>query len=373
MENISTTINSFLPFGESLRGILQHPSINKIDIGRLLKIKGIYVSDTDDSTTFPLLLTNFLNPHEFEFIKECLRNRDDREKTITRTLDWVSETNLITAIPESLNVQEIIKTIYPKYNVLGNPTFHMIDKNPDNISLDFTCEANNYSKEWFRTNNRSEGHITLEKVSSKDGKVQLQIVHTSPETTEIANKVVVSLEKHFKEKKYTNPKTETERFTFGRFTNEQRVSFFLKFTEGSTDLKFTKVSYIDIAPSPDETLPIDINWLELAKVKELNINGENLHEILFIKRKDLHKYMELCEMTILYEFILPYAEGNCKIRFGFFNFLKKRIVSTEYEVDIESIKIKDEYINVSTTEVRRSLLKEFDKIKTNICDKILTK
>lgn len=88
MENITTKINSFLPFGESFRGILQHPSISKTDINRLLKIKGIYVSNTDDETTFPLLLTNYISPVEFEHIKNRLKSRDDREKTITRTLDW---------------------------------------------------------------------------------------------------------------------------------------------------------------------------------------------------------------------------------------------------------------------------------------------
>lgn len=323
MENINNNIDSFLPFGESLRLILQHPSINQVDISRLLKIKGIYVGDKDDSTTFPLLLTNFLNPYEFDSIKESLKGREDREKPILRTLDWISDTNLINAIPSNLDVQDIIKTIYPKYNVIGNPNFEMIERNPNNIIMKFNCESHDYSKAWFRTSSISKGSITLEKSSDKEGKVQLQIIHTSPETTEIANKVATHLEKHFKENKHTNPEIETEKLTFGRFTNEQRIDFFLKFTEGSDNLKFTKVSYLDIAPSPELNLPKDINWLELAKVKELNINGENLHKIHFIKEKELHKYMELCEMTILYDFILPNYEGNCNVRFGFFKFFKK--------------------------------------------------
>lgn len=370
MENITTKINSFLPFGESFRGILQHPSISKTDINRLLKIKGIYVSNTDDETTFPLLLTNYISPVEFEHIKNRLKSRDDREKTITRTLDWASTSNLINAIPNDLSVQEIIKAVYPKYRVIGNPTFSMVDNNPNNISLDFICESQNYSKEWFRTDNQSKGNITLEKITTKDGLVRLQIVHTSPETTEIANKVVKKLECHFRDKGHTNPLGETKRITFGDFTNEQRVTFFLRFTRGSTNLSFTKASYVDIAPSPEETLPSNINWLELAKVKELHINGENLHEIHFIKDKTLHKYMELCEMTILYEFTLPYAEGNCKIKFGFPKFLTKRIRSIEFVVDVETINIKDEY-KVSENTVRKSILKEFEDLKMTIYNEVI--
>lgn len=370
MENLTTKINSFLPFGDSLRGVLQHPSVSKTDIGRLLKLKGIYVSSTDDEVTFPLLLTNYVSPREFEYVKNILNSKDDREKTITRRLDWVSDANLINAIPQELDIQRIIKTVYPKYKVVGNPSFRMIEDNPNNITLDFVCESQNYSKEWYRTDNQSKGSITLEKTKSEDGSVRLQIVHTSPETTEIANKVVKNLENHLKSNGHTNPTGETKRITFGNFSNEQRIKFFLQFTAGNSCLKFNKALYIDIAPSPEETLPNNINWLELAKVKELHINGENLHEIHFIKDKSLHKYMELCEMTILYEFSIPNAEGNCRIKFGFPKFFTKRILATEFVVDIEKINTKEEYKSLERN-IRKSLLNEFEDLKTSIYNKLM--
>lgn len=371
MENITTKINSFLPFGESLRGVLQHPSISKTDINRLLKSKGIFVSNTDDETTFPLLLTNYISPYEFDIVKNRLKSRDDREKTITRTFKWSSKDDLINSIPDNLNVQEIIDSVYPRYTVIGNPSFHMVGRNPNNIVLEFTCESQNFSKEWFRTDNQFKGSVAIEKKMSDNDGVQLQIVHTSPETTEIANKVVTKLETHFKEKRYIDADKGIARITFGDFTNEQRVLFFLRFTGGSTTLEFTKASYIDIAPSPEEKLPTDINWMELAKVKELHINGENLHEIHFIKEKAIHKYIELCEMTILYEFKTSSAEGNCTIKFGFPKFLKKRIRSVEFVADVEKINLKDEYKHMSESLVRRSLLKEFDDLKTKIYNEII--
>lgn len=370
MENISTKINSFLPFGDSLKCVLQHPSVSKTDIGRLLKLKGVYVSSTEDEVTFPLLLTNFVSPREFEYVKNILKSKDDREKTITRILDWVSETNLINAIPQELDIQGIIKTVYPKYKVVGSPSFKMVDNNPNNIALDFVCESQNYSKDWYRADNQSKGSITLEKTKTEDGSVRLQIVHTSPETTEIANKVVRNLERHFITSGHTDPNRETKRITFGNFSNEQRIKFFLQFTAGNTCFDFSRALYIDIAPSPEETLPSNISWLELAKVKELHINGESLHEIHFIKDKSLHKYMELCEMTILYEFSTPKAEGNCRIRFGFPKFFSKRILATEFVVDIEKINIKQEY-KCLEKDVRKSLLKEFEDFKTSIYNKLI--
>ena len=56
---------------------------------------------------------------------------------------------------------------------------------------------------------------------------------------------------------------------------------------------------LDIGPDPSENLPLEINWLELAKVRELNINGEVLHNLPFLKDKELHKFMELAEMEII--------------------------------------------------------------------------
>ena len=158
----------------------------------------------------------------------------------------------------------------------------MEDKNPDKISLEFKCETENYSKSWFRAKNEFVGQISFEKTTTKDNKVQLQIVHTSPETTEISNKVVKHLETHFKAKNYMNPVKSIERIQFRDFTNEQRIAFFLKFTDGNNVFTFEKALFLDIGHNINETLPSNINWLELAKVKDLNINGEVLHEIHFI-------------------------------------------------------------------------------------------
>lgn len=365
MEKIQENINRFLPFGESLRAILQHTSIKDRERRQLLRMKGVFVNNSDEESTFPILLTSLLSPSEFEFLKDRLQAKEDRDKTITRTLEWETSKTLISAIPDNFNVQEIIKTTFPKYKVIGNPNFKMIDKNPNKISLDFKCETNNYSKPWFRGKNEFKGSVTLEKVTTKDNKVQLQIIHTSPETTEIAEKVSKSLEKHFKANNYMNPKKEIQRILYRDFSNEERIQFLLSMTEGNDVFIYTKATFLDIGPDPSQTLHSDIRWLELAKVRELNINGEKLHELPFLKDKNLHKYMELSEIEVIYDFQLPSVEGNCIIRFGFsgYNF-KKRIGSIEFEVDISKIYPKEEYNTVPIPSIRTQLFKEFEKFKT---------
>jgi hypothetical protein len=364
MEKINDNINRFLPFGESLRAILQHDSIKDRERRQLLRMKGVFVNYPDEDSTFPILTTSLLSPNEFEFLKEKLQAKEDREKTITRTLDWESTKTLISAIPNNFNIQEVIKTNYPKYKVIGNPNFKMIANNPDNIALDFKCETTNYSKAWFRGKNEFKGQVAFEKVTTKANKVQLQIIHTSPETTDIAEKVAKTLEKHFKENNFMNPKKEIQRILFKDFTNEERIEFFLSMTVGNEVFGFIKATFLDIGPDPNENLPEGINWLELAKVRELNINGEVLHNIHFIKNASLHKFMELAEMEILYTFSIISAEGNCRIKFGFSNYFKNRIGNIEFVVDIVKIYPKDEYLSVPYNSIHNQLLKEFEKFKT---------
>jgi len=364
MEKINENIDRFLPFGESLRAVLQHESIKDRERRTLLRMKGVFMNNTDEDSTFPILTTSLLSPNEFEYLKERLQAKEDREKTINRTLEWESKKTLISAIPDNFNLQKVIKTNFPRYKVVGNPNFRMVDNNPDKIVLDFKCETNNYSKAWFRGKNEFKGQVAFEKVKIKDNKVQLQIVHTSPETTEIAEKVSKSLERHFKENNYMNPKKAIQKIQFKDFTNEERINFFLSMTEGDDVFDFYRASFLDIGPDPSENLPNEIDWLELAKVKELNINGEVLHNLPFIKDKELQKYMILSEMEIIYDFSLPSVEGNCKIKFGFPNYFKKRIGNIELVVDIVKINPKEEYSYVPLNSIRKQLFKQFEKLKT---------
>jgi len=368
MEKINENIDRFLPFGQSLRAILHHQSIKAKERRTLLRMKGVFVNNTDEDSTFPILTTSLLSPNEFEYLKGSLQAKEDREKTINRTLEWESSKTLITAIPDNFNVQEVIKTTFPRYKVVGNPNFKMVENNPDKITLDFKCETNNYSKDWFRGQNEFKGQVTFEKVKTKGNKVQLQIVHTSPETTEIAEKVSKNLERHFKANNYMNPKKEIHRILFRDFTNEERISFFLNMTVGDDVFNFTKAIFLDIGPDLNESLPDEINWLELAKVRELNINGDTLHNLPFLKETELHKYMILSEMEILFDFSLPTAEGNCIIKFGFPNYFKKRIGSIELVVDIVKVNTKDQYAHVPLSSIKKQLFKEFEKLKSEKYD-----
>lgn len=361
MENTDAT-NQFLPYGVNLRDVLQHPSISKNDLRQLLRIKGVFVDDVEDEVTFPLLTTTLLSPSEYEFIREKLQTKEDREKTIGRMLDWNSSNNLMTAIPVNFNVQEILKVQFPRYEVVGSPSFTMIDNNPNKVKMDFKCETKNYNKEWWRVQNEFRGQITLEKTEAGD-KIKIEILHTSPETFNAADKVIKRLEKEFKDRGFVRPEAEVQKILYKDFSNEERINFFLSFTAGNDTFSFQRASLLDIGPVPGEDLPNDIQWMKRGNVKDLHINGGNLHEIDFIKDSDLHKYMELSQMEIIYKFDYHAARGECKINISFPGYFYKRSPTIELVVDIMKTEPDDEYQHVNVASVRSHLLKEFEKLK----------
>jgi hypothetical protein len=365
MEKLQDNIDRFLPYGESLRAIMQHPSIKDTERRTLARMKGVFTDKPDEDSTFPIIISSLLSTSEFEYLKESLQAKEDREKTITRTLEWESDKTLLAAVPDNFNIHEIIKTTYPKYSVVGSPNFRPIDGDNNRIALDFKCETSDYSQPWYRGKKEFKGKITLEKVETTDKKVQLQIIHTSPETTQISEKVVRNLERHFKSNNYMNPKKEIHRILFREFSNQERVAFLLSMTEGNGVFSFIKAISMEVGPDLAETLPEDLKWMEDGKVRDLSINGEILHNIPWLKNKELHKFVLVSELVVEYGYSISSSEGNCRIHFGFFNYFKHGILSSEFVVDILKIYPKEEYASTPTSSVKTQLLKEFEKYKTN--------
>jgi hypothetical protein len=252
-------------------------------------MKGVFVNNCDEDSTFPIIITSLLSPNEFEFLKERLQEKEDREKPITRTLDWESNKNLISAIPDNFNIQEIIKTNFPRYSVIGNPNFKMIDKNPDKIALDFKCETTNYSKPWFRGKDEFKGQVALEKIVTKNDKVQLQIIHTSSETLDIAEKVSKSLERHFKENNYMNPQKEVQRILYKDFTNEERIQFFLSMTKSNDVFSFSKATFLDIVVREWLNTP-QKSWSNKSPLQMIkNGEGQKVLDVLKQAEEELKK------------------------------------------------------------------------------------
>lgn len=364
MELINKNINRFLPFGDSLRIILQNTSYSPADIKGFLKRKGVFVDCKDDDVTIPLLTTSLVSPLEFEYIKEKIKTKEDKEKLITRTLEWNSTQPLLASIPSDFNIQTIIKEAFPRYKVIGNPNFvpqNEVKPGNEKITLEFKCESENYSKEWYRAKADFKGQISLEKIV-KDSKVQLQITYTSQETKDVSEKVFKKLEKHFKNEKLIDEHKEAERIMFNSFTNEERIEFLLSFTQGNEIFEFEKALSIDLGPG-SERLPNELNWLNTGGVRRLALNGDVLHQIPYLTEINLRSHIELSTVEIQYNFRYHAAEGICKALISFPDYFKNLKINTELELYLHDIKPNNEYSGMPLGSITRFLNSELEKLK----------
>jgi hypothetical protein len=355
-------VNKHIPFGATLQDVLNHPSLSDTKLKYLLRLRGIYLEDSKNNDTYPILLSTILSPTEFEYIKENIRGKELNQKILTRPLAWHNIEDLIKVVPDKIDLKEIIKTADSRQTVISQTNFAMVDGNPNKVKMQFRCQTNNYNSGWYRTKNEYDGEIVIEKAHEND-KVFLRIIYTSPETQTIADLGVKHLVSEFKNKNYTKPNTEVERILHSNFTNEERIKFFLSLTDSTEIFEFQRATDLDIAPDKTIEMPLEIAKLMTGKVNTLKINGETLHEHYLIKESKNHKYIELASVEALYNFSYHAAEGNCVIQFGFNGYFKKRLSNIEFSIDVSTVNLKDEYKGVNKDKVRLFLLQEFEKFK----------
>lgn len=361
MENHS--VNKFLPYGIQLKEVIEHPSISKSRLNSILKSRGIFVEETDDNITFPIMQSTLLSPFEFEAIRETLKAKEDNRKLLTRTLEWHNTDDLIKVIPEKIGFKELIAEKFPRVQIEGISNFATVDGNPNKVSIKFTCISNNFNASWFRNKEKFDSEIIVEKIE-KDNQIALKIFYTSPETFNVADLGVKHLESVFKQKNFTKPNAIIERILYRNFNNEERVSFFLNLTNDAEPFTFKGVKNIDLGPDKTLDLPAEINNFMSGGVKELKINGERLHENYFLKDKNNHKFVELAWIEAIFDFSYFAAEGSCTVCFGFLGYLsKKNNQNIEFSIDISEISFSANHKNSNKEKVRMFLLQEFEKIK----------
>ena len=353
-------VNKHIPFGATLQDVLNHPSLSDTKLKYLLRLRGIYLEDSKNNDTYPILLSTILSPSEFEYIKENIRGKELNQKITSRPLAWHNTEELIKIVPDKIDLNKILQDADSRQTIISQTNFAMVEGNPNKVRMQFRCQTNNYNSGWYRTKNEYEGEIIIEKVQEND-KVYLRMLYTSPETLSIADLGVKHLVNDFKKKNYTKPNTEVERILYSNFTNEERIKFFLSLTDSSEIFEFQRATDLDMAPDRTMEMPVEIAKLMTGKVNTLKINGETLHEHYLIKEDENHKYIELASIEALYNFSYHAAEGSCVVQFGFNGYFKKRLSNIEFSIDVSTVNLKDEYRGASKDKVRLFLLQEFEK------------
>jgi hypothetical protein len=136
MENHN--VNKFLPYGIQLKEVIEHPSITKPKLNSILKSRGIFLEETEDNITFPIIQSTILSPFEFEDIRQTLKAKEDNRKLSTRMLEWHNTEDLIKVIPDKIDFKQLITEKFPRIKIDSSSNFAPIDGNPNKVGIKFT-------------------------------------------------------------------------------------------------------------------------------------------------------------------------------------------------------------------------------------------
>lgn len=356
-------IDQILPFGEMLRSFMEQSFVSKNDLKELLRNKGIFISSSEKQDSIPILMRTILSPGEFDQLKECQNSKEDNPKIITQSIEWQSNDNLIESLPDRFDLNSILDLEFSNFKVVGSPNFISLNDDPNHIKIDFEVERNDLSKSWSNTKAIFPGSLELKRVI-ENREVKLVVTHTANETKYVANKTSSNLISHFKRKGLIDEKKELSKILYNSFTNAKRIEYLIDMSKKfkSPLLKFKDLIDLEFSPDKNNTLPDGIQWME-KKIDDLKMNGKSLHQTLFVKEKKYHDFIELYRVDANFEFDYKGLTGTCTISLNFPDYGKSKDVSSELEINVKSIVPDSTIKDITRSDLKKILLKEFENIK----------
>lgn len=351
-----------LPYGDTLRPLVQASNMTDSDLKKFLAKRGVYINSLDRNISIPLLTTCILSPFEFQQLREKQRTKEDDVKIKTREIPCKTDLELNSIVQAgSIKVEELNLGQYCKYKPKGNFTFFPTNQNQ--AELKFEIERTDYTKDWANIKSSHEGKIIMTE-DKKNSKLVFSMEHTSSETEDFCDKIVKCMYAKLKDKNLIEKNSNIEKITCGNFSNENRFKYMLSFTD-STNLEFMtfkSISTVELIPDPDTSLPSNIQWMA-NKVKNLLLSGNELHKSPYILQQEYHKCLILYEINAYYDFNYHGAQGTCYITFGFPQSFKKYSDSSEFEIKVTKIYLPPKYSNVSKSNVTKFIQGKFLEIK----------
>jgi len=366
--------NQMLPYGNELRDLLSRSNITAVEMNKLLKAKGVYLSNPNKENILPILSSILLSPAEFDFLKDKQKTREDSVKIRSdlpiKCIDSIKNENLITILPPSLNLDEIMQNPLSTYEFHhSNLSFEMMDNNPNKIKASFTITKFENNKIWFENKNEFHGYVIFE-LNKDKLEIKASSIHTSSDTENIIDSIKKEVLKILKSKNFVDNDITVEKILFDKFVkNHASIPFFLKFTAtGLKELTFENIISMELALNKDEDLPTDsdIKWME-NKIQKFKLDGKEIQEVDLINSKDNYKYLHCWGMVAEYSFSSKEGVGKCKVNFSF-----QKKGKNEFELHIEGKSSLDTLITTRKS-AENFVVETLDHLKIKSYQEIMEK
>lgn len=376
-------IERMLPYGDTLRQLLNQPYINKSDIVRVLNRRGVIVNKScKKAELIPLLTTTFVSPSELEYLRRCQLSRANSERITSSNIvstnqEAVQETVLSTSFP----VEEIVNRIAPNTSIKGTPRFSI---HPDgSIRMKIDTKSQLINKDWAHSNTKNITEIIINKGRQHGGnvKARIDVVATSPDNKRIGQELVKAIEEEVKKNGILRRDFTLEKTLANEYDNRKRAellfSFFLKNIEAVITLKFKDLKNVDfvISDSLDGSLQDDLLTLR-DKVERSIFSGRNLQEIKYITESKYYDYLIFTEVIADFFFTRGDMKGVFEVQYGFpdFDLLAEGSGKSEFEFKITSVTpfVERNLTRKEMHDLESFLREEFAKLKQeaiNLADK----
>jgi len=364
----SEHFDTFLPFGEGLRAVLNSSLISESNLNQLLKNRGVFIQNSNTVSAVDYLVSSFISPLEFDFLREKQNFKEDRLKRSTKVIKLDTTEDLNTILPE-ISPEDLVLKEFSNYELTGAVDFVYDKNNSNKACVEIPIEIVDTSKNWATSKAVYSVKIEFEK---RNDELIINTTSTAPETKDISEIFTKAVEKKMKSEGFINPKAHFERILFSSFpSNKKRISFFLSLanTENSPFVEFGDVSKIGIIPATEEDLPDDIEWM--STTKNLTLDGDELHKIFFIDNDSYSSFMNFYKLVVNYKYKSHFAEGRAQVVFEFPRFITTRDHNCEFEIKVSSINLNDDYKHIKKLSVENWLLNNLTELKMKKFNKIV--
>ncbi|WP_229667860.1 hypothetical protein, partial [Oceanisphaera marina] len=112
----------------------------------------------------------------------------------------------------------------------------------------------------------------------------------------------------------------------------------------------------------------EISWMQ-ENVKNLGIQGKELHSTFFIKNKNLYKHIKIHKIEASYTFDFEKHSGSCNISFEFTEFMTKEALDAELLISVNGIRFKNNESGITQSKIKETLLSQVEDSKLELYNK----
>ena len=356
--------NEKLPQGDLIRQLLIKSNITTASINQLMKEKGVFIGHNEKNNSVPMLMKSIVSPRDFDFLYESQKIKEETIKYRTSSIKCASDFEFPDILQGEIDLHSLVSNIYtykPNYKIIGNPSFYYEDN--DTAVFEFELERENLLNDFYTSKTYHRGSIVLKKTSDNDIQISIQQNSTSKETLEVNNIIMSEIKEKLHNKSIIKSNDDIITVQFNHFSNSSRILFFYSFVKDfNIYTEFISITDIDLYLDENVKSHNDIRVF-LEELDNLKLNGKGLQNHVLLTKSEYFPKLIFGAIKLRYKINYMGVEGFAIINLGFPDYVKNKVVKSEFQISIDLILDKKNRNTKTENSIRKKLLELFEQKK----------